>query len=208
MSTVAQIPERGMVLSDLPIDQNRGRYAMWCLIATEFMLFVCMFGAYYYLGTNKDRWVHNLPPHLTYPLILLAVLLASSVVLGWGEIQVERKSFTAGRIALWITIGMGIAFLVLQYFEYADHWKQLTPYSDSYGSIFYAITTLHAAHVVAGLLFLTYVGIIPRYGDTRGSPHRAYQTVALYWHFVDLVWIFVVLLLYVIPSFQGSHYGH
>jgi len=207
MSTVAQIPERTVVLTDLPIDQDRGWYAMWCLIATEFMLFVCMFGAYYYLGANKDRWAIDVPPHLTYPSILLVILLASSVVLRWGEIQVVRSSFFAARIALWITLAMGLAFLVLQYLEYASHWKLLTPNSDSYGSIFYAITTLHAAHVIAGLLFLAYVGVLPRYGKTRGSPHRAYQTVAIYWHFVDVVWIFVVLLLYVVPNFQGGHHG-
>jgi heme/copper-type cytochrome/quinol oxidase subunit 3 len=96
----------------------------------------------------------------------------------------------------------------LQSFEYANHWKDLTPYSDSYGSIFYAITTLHAVHVVVGLLMLSYVGILPRYGKTVGSPHRVYGTVALYWHFVDVVWIFIVVLLYVVPNLQGIPYGH
>jgi heme/copper-type cytochrome/quinol oxidase subunit 3 len=181
---------------------------MWCVIATEFMLFVCMFGAYYYLGANKYRWAQQMPPKLRYPIILLVVLLASSFVLKWGENQVKRSNFGAARMALWITVVMGLGFLVLQSFEYVSHWKDLTPYSDSYGSIFYAITTLHAMHVVAGLLMLCYVGILPRYGITRGSPHRVYETVALYWHFVDFVWVIIVLLLYVMPNIQGIRYGH
>ena len=92
MSTAVQMPSlRRIALNDLPIDQRRGIYAMWCVIATEFMLFVCMFGAYYYLGTNKDRWAHEMPPNLSYPLILLVILLSSSVVLRWGESQVKAR---------------------------------------------------------------------------------------------------------------------
>lgn len=209
MSVIEQIssrPPSRYALNDLPIDQRRGSDAMWCLIATEAMLFVCMFGAYYYLGTNKDRWGIEEPPGLKYPFILLAILVASSFVLEWGKNQVARHNRSSGRLALWATVAMGVVFLVLQTFEYMSHWKKLAPYSDSYGSIFYAITTLHALHVVAGLLLLAYVGILPQIGDSRRTPHRAYETVTMYWHFVDLVWVWVVLLLYVIPHFQGHAY--
>jgi heme/copper-type cytochrome/quinol oxidase subunit 3 len=211
VSSVTQLasepPVRGVCLEKLPIDQKRGEHAMWCVIATEAMLFVCMFGAYYFLGTNKDRWADNAPPSLKYPFFLLAILLTSSVVLEWGKRRVEAGRFSAGRLALWITVAIGLIFVVLQAFEYVDHWKTLAPYSNSYGSIFYAITTLHAAHVIAGLLLLAYVGILPRYGETRGTPHRPYATVALYWHFVDFVWVWIVILLYVIPAFQGHVHG-
>ncbi|MGH9686951.1 MAG: cytochrome c oxidase subunit 3 [Candidatus Acidiferrales bacterium] len=212
MSITVQVsshpPARYVPLKGLPIDQRRGENAMWCVIATEAMLFVCMFGSYYYLGTNKDRWAHNVPPELKYPFILLAVLLSSSVVLEWGKRQVKRQRYRAGRLALWATVLIGLVFLVLQAFEYLEHWTTLTPDTDSYGSIFYVITTLHAAHVIAGLLLLAYVGVMPRYGETRRSPHRPYSTVSLYWHFVDFVWIWIVLLLYVIPAFQGHAHGH
>jgi heme/copper-type cytochrome/quinol oxidase subunit 3 len=208
MISAYEVHERRIDLAGLPIDQERGWYGMWCVIATEFMLFVCMFGAYYFLGNNKYRWAEEMPPKLRYSIILLLILLTSSGVLIWGEHQVKRGRFFAGRLALWATVALGIGFLILQSFEYADHWKQLTPYSDSYGSIFYAITTLHAAHVVVGLLMLAFVGVLPRYGETIGSPHRVYKTIALYWHFVDVVWVIIVLLLYVIPNIQAMHYGH
>jgi heme/copper-type cytochrome/quinol oxidase subunit 3 len=208
MISAYEVHERRIDLAGLPIDQERGWYGMWCVIATEFMLFVCMFGAYYFLGNNKYRWAEEMPPKLRYPILLLIILLSSSGVLMWGEHQVKRANFFAGRIALWVTVVMGVGFLILQSFEYVDHWKQLTPYSDSYGSIFYAITTLHAAHVVVGLLMLGFVGVLPRYGETVGSPHRVYKTIALYWHFVDVVWVIIVLLLYVIPNIQAMRYGH
>ena len=57
-------------------------------------------------------------------------------------------------------------------------------------------------HVIGGLLLLGYVGILPNYGPTVAPPYRPYHTVALYWHFVDFVWIFIVALLYVIPNIQ------
>jgi heme/copper-type cytochrome/quinol oxidase subunit 3 len=212
VSTVAytpvEPPTRRYALNELPIDQHRGMWAMWCVIATEGMLFICMFGAYYFLGTNKDRWATELPPKLLYAVILLFILLASSFVLEWGKKQVEKGSFTAGRFALWITVLMGLGFLGMQAFEYYDHWKMLAPYSNSYGSVFYAITSLHAAHVIFGMMMLCYVGVLPRYRDTARTPHRAYQAVALYWHFVDFVWIWIVILLYLIPTIQGHAHGH
>lgn len=208
MNSAVQIPPPQISLATLPIDQRRGIWAMWCVVATEAMLFVCMFGAYYYLGSNKDRWANENAPHLHYPLILLAILVSSSFVLHWGEQQVKKLRLHAGEIALWITVVLGVVFLAIQGFEYRAHWADLAPYSDSYGSIFYTITSLHAAHVIVGLLLLVYTGIVPRFAKALRTPHKLYATVSIYWHFVDVVWIFIVLLLYVIPNFQVMHHGH
>jgi cytochrome c oxidase subunit III len=208
LSTAVQVPPPRTSLATLPVDQTRGVSGMWCVIATEAMLFVCMFGAYYYLGNNKDRWSLETPPKLLYALILLAILLSSSFVLHWGEQQVKAGRFSSGRVALWLTVLLGVVFLGLQGFEYYDHWKELAPYSDSYGSIFYTITSLHAAHVIVGLLLLAYIGVLPHWGIARRTPHAPYHTIALYWHFVDVVWVFIVALLYVIPTFQAMHHGH
>ncbi|MGH9605847.1 MAG: cytochrome c oxidase subunit 3 [Terracidiphilus sp.] len=208
MSTLVQIPPPTVKLNTLPIDQTRGIQGVWATIATEATLFASLFGAYYYLGTNKDRWATQDPPHLVYPFVLLAILLSSSVILHWGEMQVEKESYRAGRIALWFTVVFGLAFLVLQGFEYASEWGKLTPDTNSYGSIFYTITTLHAAHVIAGVLILMYVGTQPNYGFARRSPHRPFQVATLYWHFVDAIWVFVVLLLYVVPNIQRYYHVH
>lgn len=208
MSSLVQIAPPPAKLSTLPIDQSRGIQAVWVLIATEATLFACMFAAYYYLGTNKDRWATHEAPHLAFAFILLAILLASSAILHWGELQVNKERFRAGRIALWFTVLLGLAFLVLQGFEYASEWRELTPDTDSYGSIFYAITTLHAVHVIVGVLILMYVGLQPRYGFARRSPHMPYQVASRYWHFVDAVWVVVVSLLYVVPNIQRYYHVH
>lgn len=208
MSSLVQVPPPRTKLASLPIDQSRGIWGVWALIATEAMLFISMFGAYYYLGNNKDRWAIDKPPHLVYPFVLLGVLLSSSFVLHWGERQISKERFRAARVALWITVLLGFLFLGLQAMEYLSEWADHTPDTDSYGSIFYTITTLHAAHVIVGVLLLMYVGLQPFYGLSRRTPHQPYQVAARYWHFVDAVWVFIVLLLYVVPNIQRYYHVH
>jgi cytochrome c oxidase subunit III len=208
VSSPVQIAPPQVRLAGLPLDQRRGIDAMWAVIATEGMLFACMFAAYYYLGSNKDRWSMEMPPKFYLALILAAVLISSSFVLHWGERQVKAARFGAARMAVWITILMGLIFLGIQGYEYYDHWAELAPYSDSYGSSFYAITSLHAAHVIAGLGLLGFLGVLPRYGETRRTPHRPYTVVSMYWHFVDVVWIVIVILLYLVPQFQRMSHVH
>jgi cytochrome c oxidase subunit III len=203
MATVAQAQSPRFprqLRTRYPLDDNRGEWAMWLTITTEAALFVCLFASYFYLENNKDRWAIDHPPKLHYALIMLAVLIASSFVLHWGEKQLKKQRYAAARVGLGITILMGIGFLALSAFEYKEHWKDLTPYSDSYGSIFYTIVSFHAAHVIVGLLMLIYTLTLPRYSPTVRSPYRPYYVASLYWHFVDIVWIFVVGLLYVMPN--------
>jgi heme/copper-type cytochrome/quinol oxidase subunit 3 len=206
MSTIVNSPVDIAKKPIAVLDRNRGTMAMWMVIATEGSLFISLFCSYFLLGNNKSRWAVDDPPKLTYALILLALLVSSSFVLHWGERQVRRQRYVAARIILVVTILMGLGFLALQSFEYLDHWKKLAPYSDSYGSIFYTITTFHAAHVIVGLLILGYVLSLPSYNSTLQSPYRAYHIAAMYWHFVDVVWILVVLILYLIPNWIV--YGH
>ena len=207
MSSVAQPPVTpatpdGPHTGIWPIETNRGVYAVYTVILTEGTLFICMFASYYFLGANKYRWATDHPPKLLKAFLMLAILVSSSFVIMWGERMVEKARYGLARLAVLSTVLMGLVFLAVQASEYKDHWKTLTPLTDSYGSIFYTITTFHAAHVIMGILMLCYLAILPRYGPTMIPPHRPYRVVALYWHFVDVIWFFVVLLLYVIPHFQ------
>lgn len=204
MSSVIQVPSHhGENVPPMwPIEDRRGTYGMYTLITTEASLFVCLFASYYFLANNKDRWATDTPPKLHYALIMLVILLTSSFVLYWGEKQVKAARYAAGRMALWGTVLLGIIFMVIQALEYTAHWKTLTPFSDSYGSVFYALTTFHALHVIMGILLLAYTGLLPNYGPTVAPPYKPYHTVSLYWHFVDVVWIFIVVLLYLAPNFH------
>jgi len=203
MSTVHEVESPvQVVLEPLGIDQTRGTQAFYWFIASETLLFVMLFFSYFYLSFGDWRWTTEPAPKLTKALVMLGVLLLSSVVLRWGEKRVEKGEFTQGRAALAGTIGLGIIFLLISYREYAEHLKSVTPWRDAYGSVFYTITTFHVAHLVLGLLLLGYVLILPKVGRTDRPPHRAYSDCAMYWHFVDTVWVFIVAFLYVLPNLR------
>jgi heme/copper-type cytochrome/quinol oxidase subunit 3 len=91
----------------------------------------------------------------------------------------------------------------VQTLEYQHHLQKLQPASDAYGSIFYAITGLHAAHVILGVLMLAYVLLLPDIKGEHKPPHRPLYNASLYWHFVDLVWIVIVSLIYLAPNVTG-----
>lgn len=180
-------------------DDRRGTWAMLLFIVSEATLFGMLFFAYFYLGRNEPRWPVDDPPKLMLALIMLGILLVSSLVLVLAEKRLEAGRERDARRATAATFVLGVAFLVLQWLEYRDHLKRLTPTTDAYGSIFYTITTFHGAHLVLGLTMLGYVLALPKLEPVAASPHRPLHNASLYWHFVDAIWLCVVLVLYVLP---------
>jgi len=184
------------------LEDRRGTFGMSLFILTEAWLFIMLFCAYFYLAQGTWRWLAKSPPKLSFAIPMLAILLTSSGVLRWGEKQLKAGQRGAARRAIGGTIFLGCVFLVLQSFEYMEHLKELTPRTDAYGSIFYTITTFHGAHVIVGLLMLIYVLMLPRLEPAPNLPHRPMHNAAMYWHFVDLVWVFIVALMYVAPNIR------
>lgn len=195
-------PNRGpeFIATALPLDDTRGIWAMWMVVATEAALFASLFAAYFYLENNKDRWAYNKPPHEHWAFAGLAAVLVSAVLIWLGDRAVVAQRYVQARLFLLGTFLLGLLFLVFEGFDYAEHWATLTPYSNSYGSIFYAIESFDAAHVVVGVLILAYVLVMPRYAPARRAPYRPYRVAAIYWYFVAIVWLAIVCLLYVMPN--------
>ena len=190
-------------LDQLPEDEHRGTLGMALGIVTEALLFVCLFFSYYYIGHRHPHWPAH-PPEIGLALILLAILLASSATLHAAEKQLKKGAHGAARLALVITILLGVAFAVIQVKEYRNHLLTLQPRTDAYGSLFYVITTFHALHVAAGLLMLIFVACLPTLKPAK-SPKRPLHNASMYWHFVDVVWLFVVVLLYLVPWWEAHH---
>jgi cytochrome c oxidase subunit 3 len=184
-------------------DERRGTHGMMLFIAGEAMLFVMLFWVYFYLGHDASPANWETPaPRLFYPLVMLVVLLASSVAAHWAEMHVDRGDTRMARAAVLITIVLGLAFLWLQKLEYAERLTEITPKTNAYGSIFYTLTGLHGAHVALGVLMLAYVVALPRIGKTDRPPYRPLHNAAMYWHFVDVVWVFIVVVVYVLPHLK------
>lgn len=193
-------------LDALPQDERRGSMAMGWFIATEAALFVALFFSYFYLGHHHQDWPTHEPPKLMLASIMLGILLASSVVIWIGERLEKAGRYGAARLMILVTILMGLGFLALQVLEYIEHLKTLKPTSSAYGSIFYTITSFHGAHVIAGLSMLCYVLILPEL-KAKKPPFRPLHNAAMYWHFVDVVWVFVVGFLYYLAHFTAGGAG-
>jgi heme/copper-type cytochrome/quinol oxidase subunit 3 len=170
-------------------------------IVTEALLFVSLFFAYFYVGRRHDPWPAH-PPKLALALVLLGVLLISSGTMRAAEKKLAAGAPRAARALLGVTIGLAVVFLVIQTLEYRNHLRELRPTTNAYGSLFYAITSFHTLHVIVGLLMLVFVVCLPELKMAH-SPHRPLENAGLYWHFVDLVWLFVVALLYVLPRWTS-----
>lgn len=185
------------------LDEKRAVTGTWLFILSEALLFLLLFFSYYYTAKGQMRWRVEDPPSLKFVLPMLVILLTSSAVLHFGERQVKRENYAAGRIAAGITILLGLVFLALSFFDYREEMKHLLPTSNAYGSNLYTITSLHLAHLFLGLMMLLYVMVLPRLEPTTRPPHKPYHCASLYWHFVDTVWVFIVTLLYVVPHLRA-----
>jgi heme/copper-type cytochrome/quinol oxidase subunit 3 len=187
----------------LEIDHGRGTRGMLLFIVTEAMLFVSLFFSYFLLGSRQPRWPMGEPPKLKYAIAMLIVLLASSGVLLWAERLTRRGRQALARVGIWGTVILGALFIGLQSLEYRERLRTVTPRSDAYGSIFFAITGIHGFHVLFGLAMLLYVAVLPDIGPGSKPPHRPLFDTGLYWHFVDLTWVVIVVLLYVLPNVRA-----
>lgn len=185
-------------IDELPVDDERGTLGMLLAIVTEALLFVCLFFAYFYVGHAHKLWPAE-PPKYALAIVMLCILVSSSVVLILAEHMRKKGAYGLTRVLLWLTIALGGVFVVVQCLEYADHLKTLKPVSNAYGSLFYTITTFHGLHVLVGLSMLIWAGILPRLEPREEPPHKPLKNVSMYWHFVDVVWLFIVLFLYLLP---------
>lgn len=187
------------------------KLATWLFLATEIMFFSAVIGASYTLrlrvATAESPWA--LPGQiLNVPLTGLNtfILICSSLTMVEAYAAIERGDQKRLRIFLSATLLLGITFLSIQAFEYVHIFFQegLTftsaPYKVNplYGSTFYIQTGVHGAHVTAGVLAMAYTTLKAFRGGFTKENHEAVELVGLYWHFVDVVWIFLFTIVYLI----------
>jgi heme/copper-type cytochrome/quinol oxidase subunit 3 len=185
-------------------DHARGTWGMLLFATTEAMLFVSLFFAYYLLGRDAPHWPpEGMAPSVKFSAWMTVALLGSSVLLEWGNRAGKRGRTGHARAAAFGAVALGALFLALQLFEYRERLKHVQPDSSAYGSIFYTITSVHAAHLGVGMLVVSYAALLPRLEKSLKPPHRPLHNASLYWHFVDAVWLVIMLLLYVLPHVNG-----
>jgi heme/copper-type cytochrome/quinol oxidase subunit 3 len=183
-----------------------GKLGIWLFLASEVMLFGALFSSYVLIRTQAPHW----PPEgglsseiLNVPLgtFNTAVLITSSItmVLAWASC----KMGSLPRFKMWMgaTVFLALVFLVVKYFEYSDKFHHdHYPSHDNFFAVYFVLTGLHGLHIVGGIIvntFLLTAGSKMWQTDPEHFTNRV-ENAGLYWHFVDLVWIFLFPSLYLL----------
>src|SRR5215467_4622976 len=178
---------------------SRGRVGMVCLIATEAALFSIFVVAYlFYIGKSV---IGPYPAQvLEVPIVSTICLLASSATIMLAE-RALRQGYSVLFKGWWfLTILLGVAFLratALEWYRliFTHH---LTISTNLFGTTFYSLVGFHAMHVTVGLLLLTLVLVLSLFGYISQAQSARVEVLALYWHFVDVVWVVVFFVVYII----------
>jgi cytochrome c oxidase subunit 3 len=188
-----------------PIVQLHLRYGMILFIASEVMFFVAWFWAFFNAslfpstveaigGIWPPEGMHVLDP-FGWPLFNTLVLLCSGTTVTWAHhalINGDREGLIKG---LWATIGLGLLFTSVQAYEYAYAPFEFT--QNIYSSTFFMATGFHGAHVIIGTIFLIVCLVRAYKGHFKPEQHFGFEAAAWYWHFVDVVWLFLFICIYV-----------
>ncbi|MGB7405555.1 MAG: cytochrome c oxidase subunit 3 [Pacificimonas sp.] len=207
----ASVIEEAQSGDHTPVVQLHHRYGMILFIASEVMFFVAWFWAYFDASLFPDTgtavggvWppegIEVLSPW-TYPLLNTLILLLSGTTVTWAHhalIEGNREGLKKG---LWTTIILAVIFSAVQAYEYGQATFGFA--GNIYSSTFYMATGFHGFHVIVGAIFLTVCLVRVYKGHFTPQHHFGFEAAAWYWHFVDVVWLFLFIAIYV----WGSDFG-
>jgi len=191
--TVAERPDTGL---------NNGKIGIWLFLASEVMLFGALFASYLMLRIGATVWPRG-DSILNVPLATVntVVLISSSVTMVMAWASLKRNDFGKFRLFQGLTILAGLGFLTIKYFEYSAKFHHgLLPSKNTFLAIYFTLTGLHGLHILGGMAVMAYF-LGPGAGLYKKNPEQFTNRIeytGLYWHFVDLVWIFLFPVLYLL----------
>ena len=180
---------------------NHGKLVMWIFLASEIMFFSGFFGAFIVLrNANIDIFTQSSAEHLNVALASLntVFLISSSLTMALSIYHLERNNKALFQIFLGITLLFAFGFLVVKYFEYgAKFHHHIYPRTNIFFAFYFLMTGVHGLHVVGGIIPMAWMFVrsFTKKGYTNA---RRVEVLGLYWHFVDLVWIFLFPALYLL----------
>ena len=205
------------------------RYGMILFIVSEVMFFVAWFWMFFEMalfhgertlssieevraawGTWPPTGVETLDPW-HFPLINTLTLLTSGTTVTWAHHAIQTGDRKGAKLALGLTIVLGLLFTAIQAYEYREiihdnlFFNEAAANSGLYGSAFFMATGFHGFHVIIGTIFLIVCMVRLMAGQFTPQKHFGFEAAAWYWHFVDVVWLFLFAFIYVI--FRGGHGG-
>jgi cytochrome c oxidase subunit 3 len=207
------LPVEHTPLASMPHDTHGGIsnpvLGMLLFITSEIMFFGGLFAAYFSIRASAAQWP-TINPETNEPFTVAifpfvgpatVILILSSVTCQmavWGIRRNDRVSFLR---AMTVTVVLGVVFLLFQLTDYTVLGSEgLTLASGTYGTTYYTLTGFHGAHVFGGVIMLSVVLYRGMAGQFSGKHYDAVEAASLYWHFVDVVWILLFSLLYLLPG--------
>jgi len=178
------------------------KLGIWLFLASEVMLFGALFSSYVLLRTGAESWPHG-AEFLNVWLAFLntVILIGSSVTMVMAWASLKLGDFKKYRLYMGLTILAGLGFMVVKAFEYGTKFEHhLYPSSNMFLAIYFTLTGLHGLHVLGGMIVNGYFWG-PGAKLWKRDPERfanRIEVAGLYWHFVDLVWIFLFPTLYLL----------
>jgi cytochrome c oxidase subunit III len=171
---------------------------MYLFIISEIMLFGAFFTAYFFIRVVADsEWP---APGTELPKLVAgvntAILISSSFTMHWAQEGAKNENRRALRAGMLTTFLLGLTFLMVQVNEYV--FIGFSPADHAQGTIFYGLTGLHGAHVFVGLTLLAFATIRSFRGHFTAKEHRGIEIPGIYWHFVDVMWIVVYTVVYIL----------
>jgi len=172
-------------------------------LASEIMLFGAFFTAFFYVRyTNYPVFP---PEPFEMPVdstaINTAILISSSFTMHWALVSVKRGNRRGLTLGLIFTLIMGLTFLALQIREYALlHVENFTPEHGAFASVFFGLTGLHGMHVLVGAILLAICLVRTLRGHYSPAKHMGVELSGIYWHFVDVVWVVLYTLVYLLSN--------
>ena len=207
------VPSEHNPLASMPHDTHGGIsnpvLGMLLFITSEVMFFGGLFAAYFSLRANAAQWPPINPesgepfqlailPFVGPATILLILSSVTCQMAVWGIRRDDRTAFIR---AMAVTVVLGIVFLTMQLIDYSLLGSEgLTLSSGQYGTTYYTLTGFHGAHVFGGVIMLSVVLYRGMVGQFSSKHYDAVEGASLYWHFVDVVWILLFALLYLLPG--------
>jgi heme/copper-type cytochrome/quinol oxidase subunit 3 len=181
---------------------TNGKIGIWLFLASEVMLFGALFATYIMMRVGAQEW----PLGSTILDVRMAtfntvVLITSSVtmVMAWASLM--RRNYGAFQGYMFATVGLGLVFVIVKYFEYSAKLHHgLYPSTSTFLAIYFTLTGLHMLHVVGGMVVNGYFAFFGKRiwnQDPQWLANRV-ENSGLFWHFVDLVWIFLFPILYLL----------
>ena len=180
---------------------SKQKLGVWVFLMSEILIFGSLIVAYIFVRFSSGSWpvatqVHNVVLGMANTI----VLLTSSLAMIFALVSIRTGNIKGLKIGLFSTFGLGAAFLAIKLgIEWPAYYRSgFTISSGLPGSTYFLLTGLHAAHVAAGLAAVGYLIVRTYQGGFTKTNNAAVENIGLYWHFVDIVWMFLFPLFYLI----------